>query len=88
MFSCKNVLHSLITSYMRRCFRFIGEYPFWEKYPLWLCVVTLALIWFVLAVLLTLGFRESTRGLAYLLAFPLVATGLYLAYERTQSLKK
>ncbi len=88
MFLCKNVLHSLIISYMHRCLTFVKAHPFWKKYPLWLCVLALALIWFVLAVLLTLGFRESTRGLAYLLAFPLVVAGLYLAYERTQSLKK
>ncbi len=86
--TCKNVLHSLITSYMRRCLTFVKEHPFWEKYPLWLCVVVLVVIWFVASFLITICFGAATRGLAYLLALPLVTVGLYLAYERTQSLKK
>ncbi len=59
-----------------------------KKVSIWIIAILFVGSWGYISFCVTSIYEEATRGLAYLLAFPLVVAGLYLAYERTQSLKK
>lgn len=59
-----------------------------KKVSIWIIAILFAVFWIYISFCVASIYKEATRGLAYLLLSPLVGIGLYLAYERTQSLKK
>jgi len=64
---------------------------FWKKYKnlelFWHYWIPVSVIWFFVSLCLASTYGDNIRGLAYLLASPLVIVGLYFASKRTGALE-
>lgn len=58
-----------------------------KKYKFWLIWTPFSGLWVVVSFCIASIYLESTRGLAFLLASPLVIVGLYFASKRTSALE-